>query len=212
MPLTVNIGAYSGAANGYQHGMLAAACQEGDSLARLADDFADRIRELRHLLGEDRATFAERWGRTAKQLGVWEREVSRPHWSAVVRGARKNGWPEEIFVEGGKRPAEALGRPLAGRTPAEPPPERGRGAGGVLAPYGGAARYYEGALKRLDGRVARGEEMGAEEARAMLMTLWDYAVREAPGLRPTSAPPAGDLYDVGSAIEAAEMKQGKRGA
>lgn len=153
---------------------------------------------LRHAMHDGRlrpAALARQLGVHPTTLSRWRRG-ERPQPGAMTALAAALSVPVE-WLKTGVNPG--IGPELAGR------PE-------LAGPTGNAARYYEGALKRLDGRVARAEEMGAEEARAMLMTLWDYAVREAPGLRPTSAPPAGDLYDVGSAIEAAETKQGKRGA
>ena len=183
------------------------------SAFRLAGDFGKRVADLRHTLRETQAAFASRWLVGGKQISVWEHGGQAPALRKVQAVAAQQGWDMAMFAEGGPMPSTLVNRPLTGRTPAEPIPHGGVVREAVLAPYGGAARYYEGALRRLDGRVARGEEMGAEEARAMLMTLWDYAIREAPGLRP-DAGPSPETIAGAQAIGEAERPptQGRRGA
>ena len=190
MPLTTAQIPVSVSVNGYQDGKLAGICQAWGSMAKLAADFGARIRELRDLLEESQATFAERWGRTAKQMGVWENGKQRPHYSAVQRAAEKNGWPMAIFEKGGPMPSVALKRPANGRTVREAPSGAFYPNYGVRGP-GTAARFYRAIIRQLSADFGQGETVTVEEAASYVQALWNYATEECPALERDIEPGAG---------------------
>lgn len=77
----------------------------------LANNLPARLLDLRtNVLGETQRQFGERFGRGWKSAGIWERAESRPSPSTIELAARKNGWPLEIFSEGGRMPSALLSR------------------------------------------------------------------------------------------------------
>lgn len=75
---------------------------------RIAEDIAERIRELREHLGETQEVFAERFARGWKQISSWERGNQKPPAKVLERTARVYDWPTEIFEIDGPRPAERV--------------------------------------------------------------------------------------------------------
>jgi len=85
---------------------------------RVASDIAGRMRELRTLLGVTQGEFADLFARGRKQASEWERGGQAPPATVLARTAAAQGWPLEIFTEGGRRPAALVNGPL---TDANPP-------------------------------------------------------------------------------------------
>lgn len=77
----------------------------------IASDIGARIRELRGRLGLSQGDFAALFSRSYKQVSSWENGHQRPPAAVLVRTATTQGWPIEIFREGGKRPAALVDPP-----------------------------------------------------------------------------------------------------
>lgn len=80
-----------------------------------APDIGRRIAALRQLLGETQEVFGERWAVGPDQVSEWELGKSKPPRSRVELAAKTNGWPLEVFQEGGPDPVVVMGSPLADR-------------------------------------------------------------------------------------------------
>jgi transcriptional regulator with XRE-family HTH domain len=76
-----------------------------DDPIQVAADIGKRLAELRELLGEEQRAFAARFGRDWKQVSRWERGPQRPRPSVLRLAAERNGWPLEMFEEGGPSPS-----------------------------------------------------------------------------------------------------------
>ena len=89
----------------------------------IASDIADRIKNLRMLLGggDGRPIFQEQLARRAgvrtSQVSQWERGSQRPSRNRLERWAEREGWPIEIFREGAPMPSEILSPPAPGGEP-----------------------------------------------------------------------------------------------
>ena len=75
---------------------------------KLAADFPDRIRSLRDVLGMTQAELANLFGVSSGQISSWERGLQKPHKKNLRRVAQEQGWPFEIFTEGGPMPPDAV--------------------------------------------------------------------------------------------------------
>lgn len=82
---------------------------------QVASDLGERIFELRQHLGLNQAEMAQLFGREWKQVSQWERGEQKPRPSTLMRAAKAQGWPVEIFQEGGPRPAQTI-RPTGEQT------------------------------------------------------------------------------------------------
>lgn len=90
----------------------------------IATDIAERIKDLRKVLQSkpDKKLPQEELGMRAgvrpSQVSQWERGVQQPSRSRLERWAEREGWPVDIFAEGGPKPSEVLS-PTVNGTPAE---------------------------------------------------------------------------------------------
>ena len=67
--------------------------------------------ELREHLGLTQVQIAEFFARGWKQVSAWERGAQRPPPVVLTRAAKNQGWPIEIFMKGGPRPADTVPLP-----------------------------------------------------------------------------------------------------
>ncbi len=111
----------------------------------VAADIAARIKDLRRVLSRkpNRALPQEdlgiRAGVRPSQVSQWERGVQHPSRSRLERWAEREGWPVEIFAEGGRRPSEVLTPTANGKAPEG---AGASGSGGSLDPEEILARFY----------------------------------------------------------------------
>lgn len=123
----------------------------------VASDVAQRIRDLREAVGWTQAQLAQRVNRLVGAVSKWERGVKRPPRTVLERLAKQQGWPVEIFGEGGPMPSVVIRRR----------PEEGAGA--VHEPsafYGADEQAYRDAIRNVE-RSVRGmvDEAGMRELR-----------------------------------------------
>jgi len=84
----------------------------------VAKDIAGRIKELRRdILGLTQPQFGDLVGVLGQQVSSWERGLATPPKSKLERLAEEQGWPLEVFAEGGPRPGTRIKGPM-------PPPKR----------------------------------------------------------------------------------------
>jgi transcriptional regulator with XRE-family HTH domain len=76
----------------------------------VASDIGNRIVELRDVLGIDGKELAESAGVLPSQLSVWIHGPQRPPRSRLDAWAKREGWPVEIFAEGGAMPSAVASR------------------------------------------------------------------------------------------------------
>ena len=74
----------------------------------LAADVSGRLHELCDELGLNLTQFALRAGVRQQQVRNWLRGTQKPAKSRLEAWARREGWPVEMFAEGGPRPAAIL--------------------------------------------------------------------------------------------------------
>lgn len=121
----------------------------------LAEDIAARIEELQAHLGLTQDELGERFGRNGKAVGTWQRGEVTPPIGVLLKAARREGWPPEIFAEGGPRPAMRVNRPVNAPNqhggPRSPTtlPLRGTVAPGVVR----EGDYFAAARRDAGGRV-----------------------------------------------------------
>ena len=113
----------------------------------VASDIAERIRNLRELLGGGtgkpmlQEELARRAGVRTSQVSQWERGAQSPSKSRLERWAEREGWPIEIFQDGTPMPAEVLSAP---QPEGPPPPGTVAGSGRVVQDANRIlARFYE---------------------------------------------------------------------
>ena len=113
----------------------------------VASDIADRIKNLREFLGGDtrkailQETLARRAGVRTSQVSQWERGAQSPSKSRLERWAEREGWPVEIFQDGGPMPTEVLA--ASGSGGARGPEARGGTDGASNDANEILARFYE---------------------------------------------------------------------
>lgn len=131
----------------------------------LARDIGGRIRELREALGETQPVFAKRFTRKLKQVSAWENGRANPSRGMLQEVASRNGWPFEMFLEGGPRPRAALSSPAA---------ERSRVRETRRVPYGtpGHTAFLE-AMRDLSGYAERGDLVPPAAAIQYVATVWN---------------------------------------
>jgi len=78
----------------------------------LASDFAARVRELRKVLGLTQATMASLLNVNPGQVSTWERGQQQPPQKNIQRWTEDQGWPLEIFQEGGGMPLDLVNVPV----------------------------------------------------------------------------------------------------
>lgn len=80
---------------------------------RIAKDLGIRLREAREAAGLAQNEVAEAAGRQWQAVSDWERGVRRPPWRVLAQLEKLLGWPHEVFVEGGPRPAAKIHKDTA---------------------------------------------------------------------------------------------------
>lgn len=86
----------------------------------MASDIAVRLRELLTICGWNQMQMAGRAGVRPAQVGMWLAETQRPAKSRLAAWARREGWPVEIFAEGGPMPSTLVNRRSEARPPGAP--------------------------------------------------------------------------------------------
>lgn len=76
----------------------------------LASDIGHRIADLRSALGWTQRAFGKKLGRGYKQVIEWEKGRREPPRTGLEELAVAEGWPIEIFTEGGPMPSDVLPR------------------------------------------------------------------------------------------------------
>ena len=105
------------------HSTTVSGIAQGGPLAWiLASDIAGRLRELLAVCGWNQQQMAERVGVRPAQVGVWLAGTQIPAKSRLAAWARREGWPQAIFEDGGPMPRDALNRLAAARSLAEATP------------------------------------------------------------------------------------------
>lgn len=77
----------------------------------VASDLAERMDDLWEVLGKPHwKSLAIRAGVHQQQLKQWRVRRQRPPWRRLESWAQREGWPAEIFAEGGPMPSTVLQR------------------------------------------------------------------------------------------------------
>lgn len=85
----------------------------------IASDIGERLAELRDALGITSEELAKRAGVWPPQVSNWITKKQKPTKRRLVDWALREGWPIEMFQEGGPRPATVVTRHVSG-TPGAP--------------------------------------------------------------------------------------------
>lgn len=117
-------------------------------------ELPSRLADLQRALELTDADFAALFKRQRNQAGAWRRGEQLPRWSLLEMVAQEQGWPVEIFQDGGPKPASVLNLAVNAR------PGRGHG---IVAEARPVEPYGAGAVKG-----------------AALVALGDYLVPGAP--------------------------------
>ena len=114
----------------------------------IATDIADRIRELRDLLGSrpnsalSQEELGKRAGVRASQVSQWERGGQQPSRSRLERWADREGWPVTVFASGSPQPSEVLLPGGASRDAQADDSATDLGTGGGMNPDHILAHFY----------------------------------------------------------------------
>lgn len=76
----------------------------------VANAIAARLGDLRDVLETTQAALAIRAGVQSKQFSAWMTGRQRPPKTRLETWAKREGWPLEIFAEGGPMPSDVIGR------------------------------------------------------------------------------------------------------
>ncbi len=129
----------------------------------VASDIAGRILELRTVTGLTQDGLGELAGVNGRQVYAWEKGHAIPPRTKLERLARQQGWPVEMFVDGGPRPRTCVKGPIVA-------PKRRSGREGYQ-------EVYVKAVTELGSHMERGNGMPPER-----VLYWFSAMLEASSL------------------------------
>ena len=146
----------------------------------MAGDIAIRLADLRHHLGVRQPAFAKLFGRGRKQVSAWENQRQAPPPAVLEWAAEQNGWPLEMFAEGGPMPSAVLHRPLTPRTHDVTGIDSARTSDSATASYanGHSAAPTDAEVRTLvSQRLAEWRRSGVAPPDWEVMTWLDLAMR-----------------------------------
>lgn len=91
-------------------------CQEERLPWHMAGNIGARLALHRQILGLSQELYGRLFGRGWKQVSAWENGHSKPRPSVISRAASQNGWPLEMFEEGGPMPYKTPTSPVEARS------------------------------------------------------------------------------------------------
>ena len=140
------------------------------AIGTVATDIAGRILELRAVTGLTQDGLGELAGVNGRQVYAWEKGHAIPPRTKLERLARHQGWPVDMFAEGGPRPRTCVKGPMVA-------PKRRSGQDGYQ-------EVYVKAVTELAAHMDRGNDMPPER-----VLYWLSAMLEA------SSPPSGGVLE-----------------
>jgi transcriptional regulator with XRE-family HTH domain len=84
---------------------------------KVARNIGKRIKDLREAMGWTQGELGDQAGVAWTQVSAWENGHARPPRGRLERLAERNGWPVEIFADGGPSPKTAVSGSLMVREP-----------------------------------------------------------------------------------------------
>lgn len=168
---------------------------------KVARDIGKRIEELQGVLGVSQEVLAKRAGVWPPQVSNWVQGKQKPTKRRLTDWAQREGWPLEIFAEGGKRPAALVNSPV--NESADQPRGLVREKGGVG--YGGAGPGQKSvgdsaadAAQAMAGTIILTRMAGRTTISAAEAIGYLAAVVDAAAGRPVKLPPGPETEDAKS--------------
>jgi transcriptional regulator with XRE-family HTH domain len=152
----------------------------------VAADIGERIERLRRLYGETQKSFAKRLRRSWKRLSAWENGKTPPR-DVLEEACQENGWPLEIFTEGGRYPQDLITLP---RMPQERRSSDVPPSGAGQSTERKAVRDLREAEAAIQAQLKRDYTDQGKSPPAYLIVGWLKTLLEAGGATPPDEPPA----------------------